>query len=527
MIRPTEDDQAIAGLDDLPAPRAAKAAPKRLAAAAAAPASPGAPQLLNVAPALIKPHSENLRHDVGDVTELADSIREQGILEPLIVAPSGQAKSPYLLIAGHRRLAAAKVAGVDQVPVVVRRDLDTLQAQLEAMLTENGHRKGLSDVEEGEGYQQLLTFPGYTTTKVAKATGRSASYVRDRLKLGKLGNAVRDRVHAGQVGIADAVALAEFADDDEAYPALEQYLGTPNWAWALQRARQKRDDTKAAKKALQQLKDDGITVIDRPANFPRETRDTVAPLRWALYPGYQLGIDPADHADCPGHAAITPNSADVVYVCTQATLRHRQVSIDDEDDNRDASVPGGDHGLAVVPPDRDRLQAEREAWYENLRTAAALRSEFLRAFIDGRQLIPDGVRPAVRRTFLQLHLGAELYVDDAWLQWTGITVDTEDRDLEEIERAAFEALYAEATSSPTDRVLLGATAAIIEPSVCRGGPDSSDAHRYQAWFFLLEELGYQLSQFETDRLMPSLDTGPADPDDAGDERAIEDVVETL
>ena len=94
---------------------------------------------------LIDPHPDNPRKNIGDVTDLADSIRANGLLAPLSVVPNG---SRYRVIAGHRRLAACKQAGIGAVPCFVLQ-LDPLQ-QLGAMVTENCQREQLTALEEAE-----------------------------------------------------------------------------------------------------------------------------------------------------------------------------------------------------------------------------------------------------------------------------------------------------------------------------------------------------------------------------------------
>ena len=100
---------------------------------------------------LIDPHPDNPRKQIGDVTDLADSIKANGLLSPLSVVPNGER---YRVIAGHRRLAACKQAGTGAVPCFVL-DLDPLQ-QLEAMVTENCQREQLTVLEEADAIQGML-----------------------------------------------------------------------------------------------------------------------------------------------------------------------------------------------------------------------------------------------------------------------------------------------------------------------------------------------------------------------------------
>ncbi|GAA4358502.1 ParB/RepB/Spo0J family partition protein [Angustibacter luteus] len=480
-----------------------------------------APTLELVSPGKIKPHGDNVRTELGDLTELADSIREQGILEPLVVAPTSLAKTPYLLIAGHRRLAAAKLAGLKQIPVVVRADLDDLPKQLEAMLIENGHRADLSPVDEADAYQQLLTFPGYTQKIVAKATGRAATYVRDRLKLTKLGDKARHSVADGQIAIADAIALSEFVDDVEVYDRLERWIGDSRFAWEVTAAKRRRDEAKAAAKATAALEADGVRVIERPEGYPYTRQDVVAPLRSERNVHYSLGIDPAEHIDCPGHAALLLADSTVEYVCTEASLQHRQTTIDDQ-----APAPSF--------PDRTPEQVEREAaadqWREDAATAAALRDAFLTPFVTGTQKLTADQAAEVCRVHLQLHLNSELFIDSRWLAQVALL-----RDWELAEVAADEAgddrpemddwLQVQLIDSTRPiGIALGSCAAQIATDVqSRSGRwDVYNAARISAWYGLLTALGYEPSEWETTQL-----TALADEIQARLPAPVEDVVESL
>ena len=90
----------------------------------------------------IRLHPRNLRRQVGDVAEMAESMKERGVLEPLIVAPGLDEEAGVVLIAGHRRLAAAKLSKLPTVPTIFRSDLDSEAKQVIAMLIDNGARRG-------------------------------------------------------------------------------------------------------------------------------------------------------------------------------------------------------------------------------------------------------------------------------------------------------------------------------------------------------------------------------------------------
>lgn len=170
----------------------------------------------------ITPHDRNVRRDLGDLTELAASIKAQGLLQPLIVAPDGDG---YVLIAGHRRHAAAVKAKVASLPCVVRADLDTPAKVLECMLVENLQRADLTVMEEADAYQQLELL-GVKEAAIAKATGRSRATVHQRLLLASLPTERREQYESGSLSLDGAVQCAKlrerWADDAEILDMIDQ-----------------------------------------------------------------------------------------------------------------------------------------------------------------------------------------------------------------------------------------------------------------------------------------------------------------
>lgn len=184
----------------------------------------------------LHPHPANPRKDVGDVTELAESIKANGILQNLTVVPY---YSPvhkrimsglYTVIIGHRRLAAAKVAGVEELPCVVVEMTD--KEQISTMLTENMQRVDLSIYEQAQGFQMMLDM-GDSMAEIADKSGFSKTTVRKRLEIAKLDSkAVKKATDERQVTMADFDKLTE-VEDIEARNRLLSTIGTPNFKNAL------------------------------------------------------------------------------------------------------------------------------------------------------------------------------------------------------------------------------------------------------------------------------------------------------
>lgn len=130
---------------------------------------------------LIDPHPENPRKNLGDLTELAESIKTNGIMQNLTVVPKDDGR--YMAVIGHRRLAAAKLAGLETVPCAVI-DMDR-KTQLSTMLLENMQRSELSYIEQADGFQLMLDL-GETVESISEMSGFSKDTVKHRLEIAKL-----------------------------------------------------------------------------------------------------------------------------------------------------------------------------------------------------------------------------------------------------------------------------------------------------------------------------------------------------
>jgi ParB family transcriptional regulator, chromosome partitioning protein len=152
----------------------------------------------------IDPHPSNVRDDLGDLADLAESIRSQGILQPIIVQPNPRKHGCYVVLGGHRRLAAAKLAGLDEVPIVVREAAGAAKA-IEVMLVENCQRADLNPMDKAEAIGQLRKH-GYSQTAIGRAIGLSGATVSYYLSLLELDGPSRERVRASEVSAAMAIA---------------------------------------------------------------------------------------------------------------------------------------------------------------------------------------------------------------------------------------------------------------------------------------------------------------------------------
>lgn len=181
----------------------------------------------------IYPHPDNPRKDIGDVTELAASIKAKGVLQNLTVVPNmvtgnitGETwQQGYRVIIGHRRLAAAKLAGLTEVPCVVA-DLSPRE-QFDTMMVENVQRADLTIYEQAQGFQMMLDMGG-TVESVAEQTGFSQTTVRNRLKLMKLDQDKFRQSMEREATFTDYMELAKIEDEKTRNKVLES-IGTANF----------------------------------------------------------------------------------------------------------------------------------------------------------------------------------------------------------------------------------------------------------------------------------------------------------
>lgn len=171
----------------------------------------------------IQPHPNNPRKDFGDLSELTESIKKNGIMQNLTVVENEG--SGYTVIIGHRRLAAAKAAGVSEVPCAVV-ELDEGE-QLATMLLENMQRQDLTVYEQAEGIQLLLDMD-FSVSDIAQKTGFSESTVRRRTKLLSLDRVKFKESQARQVSLTDYEQLFEIEDEGRRNALLEK-LGTADF----------------------------------------------------------------------------------------------------------------------------------------------------------------------------------------------------------------------------------------------------------------------------------------------------------
>lgn len=411
----------------------------------------------------IKPHPDNPRKNLGDLTELADSIKVSGILQNLTVVPEDPERykrnidskhaytGDYIAVIGHRRHAAAKLAGLTEVPCTVT-DMDA-KTQITTMLTENMQRSDLTILEQAQGFQLMLDL-GETMGGISKKTGVSENTVRGRIKLLELDP---DKFKAA---VERGGTLQDYAELDKIKNAklknnVLEKIGTSNFQWELKNAIT--IETRAENKAA---------LIAELNNFAEKVKD-VSKLVYADY----ISLD-KDSFKKPEDAG------NVKYFYT---VSDQSIMLYKEKTKADAKKE-------VSEAERKAKERKKRA-ADITRQAYELRYEFIKGFTSVKKHAAEIAAFAVQAIIRSSFYSAE----KTFMDLLGI-------ELGENERFSFEKI-AEYSSEPMERVLLIAAYSAM---------DGPDMRYYQEWqdckycqnknldavYGFLETLGYTPSDEE-------------------------------
>lgn len=200
-------------------------------------------------------HPDNPRKSIGDVTELAESIKARGILQNLTVVPAENGM--YTVIIGHRRLAAAKQAGLTEVPCAVV-DMD-YKTQLSTMLLENMQRSDLTVYEQAQGMQMMFDL-GVSVAEIVEKTGFAETTVRKRLKIATLPTEQMQQAVERGGKLEDYVRIADIKDEKERRELLK-VIGTRDFEFSLSRAKRRQIEAEKTPLVKAELKSIGAKAV--------------------------------------------------------------------------------------------------------------------------------------------------------------------------------------------------------------------------------------------------------------------------
>lgn len=200
----------------------------------------------------IEPNRDQPRteFDSEALAQLADSIREHGVLQPILVRPIFG--GGYQIVAGERRYRASMLAGLNEIPVIIR-ELDE-QKTMEIALIENLQRENLSPIEEAKGYKTLMDAHGMTQEEVASAVGKSRPAVANALRLLRLPEYVQALVSEGKLSAGHARALAAIEDPDRICELAEEIVEKGLSVRFAEQAAKPQKEKKSEEKAQRQPK---------------------------------------------------------------------------------------------------------------------------------------------------------------------------------------------------------------------------------------------------------------------------------
>lgn len=211
--------------------------------------------LINIDIEKIFPHPDNPRKELGDLSELAESIKARGIMQNLTVVPRGEGE--YTVIIGHRSLSAARMAGLSSVPCVIANLSE--REQLGTMLLENMQRSDLTVYEQAQGFQMMIDL-GESVDDISGKTGFSKATVRKRLKMAELDGEILKEVSSRQLSLADFDELAKIDDIDSRNKALKD-IGTVNFKQSVKSLIKKQNIAKRLPMVREEIKEIGAKKI--------------------------------------------------------------------------------------------------------------------------------------------------------------------------------------------------------------------------------------------------------------------------
>jgi ParB/RepB/Spo0J family partition protein len=380
---------------------------------------------------LIDPAEDNFRGPVGDVTELAELIKAQGLLQAITVTPKPDGR--YKVVFGHRRLAAVQQLGWTEIEAKVREYTDA--ERLPVMFVENFGREDLTPLQEAHAYHAMLELTDqqgkkvYTQRTLAPILGVGQAKISNYTSIFKLPEDVIAALDAGGITMTQAIQLTRIAKHpDRVRAALASWRSYGDMEIAVRRQQDEIEREQARAKKIKELKSSGARI---------------APDDWMskggrrIGVGYPLSIEPEEHAGEPCHAAAVSPGGEVFYVCMEPD-RHRPAPTPPPEQKAtgdDQTPTPGRPELSVVPTtpaktleeeaaeaalrqEEEARQAAAQARLEALQTAAEGRAEALRTLLGGRQ-----GKGEVTRRFLNwslLRLLDESYEDSFVRQALGV-----------------------------------------------------------------------------------------------------------
>lgn len=429
-------------------------------------------QIVYISVDKISGHPDNPRKDLGDLEELAESIKVKGIMQNLTVVPwfssityapadNGGMDGYYIVVIGHRRLSAAKLAGLTEVPCIIS-NMD-LREQVATMLLENMQRSDLTAYEEAQGFQMMLNL-GESLDTISEKTGFSESTVRRRMKLLELDK--EDFQEAAERGatLMDFAELEKISDPEIKNEVLKS-VGTDNFNWKLKNGIENEKKKIWLENALKQI-----------GAFATEVEDTNGLKHVKSI--WHCGADEIKKPEGEGPFYYKKDSY-YIFIYTEYP------NIEDSTEEKKERA--------------NRAEEQKNIRRENLRKetelAFRLRYEFIKDYSKAKKSI-NGVFEFITRAAFITNNSYNQLDDEDFIRLLGLSIDVND---EEFECVNFEMIEDKFKSFPEKVALVAAYCSICDtPNTCYFDwkLEHSKNDELDQLYDALIKIGYRMSDSE-------------------------------
>ena len=352
--------------------------------------------IVNISTDRLWPHPENPRKDLGDLTELAESVRKNGIMQNLTIVPLELADPDaarqregknYTVLIGHRRLAAAKLAGITELPCRIEEGMDKRE-QVSTMLEENMHRSDLTIYEQAQGFQLMMEL-GETEASIAEKTGFSKRTIRHRLNIARLDQEELQRKEKDgsfQLSIKDLYELEKVKD-----------IRVRNRI--LKEASSSRDLVSRAHSAVGEAKREqnaraiGATLEGLGVGkAPEEAKSELYSGKWKTLKGFEL------EEDVPKEITLPKEDSPMYYLVSYRRLLVLM------------KMPKGNRALSPMEQEEKRKAKVKREIKAILKESSARRKELIEDILSGKVDAVKDEAEEIRRVWRALvSLGAGIY----------------------------------------------------------------------------------------------------------------------
>lgn len=419
------------------------------------------------------PHPQNPRKELGDLTELADSIRAMGVMQNLTVVPEDEEWSRFKIVIGHRRAAAARLAGLEEVPCVVIEHMDEKE-QLATMLLENIQRSDLTVIEQAEGFQMMIDI-GSSITEISRRTGFGETTIRHRVKLLELDRELLEAKQP-QMKINDMIYLEKIKDPKRRETVLKLYGGDANFAQRVDQEAKTEVQQEKKEQVIKLLEERGLKEVKEAWKFDRKGEIDVN--------------DFEEEVEIP---------ADATYYSQYLSYDGRlNLYGEREENNQPEESPEAREKRKKIEDAEDR--------YKTLGTLYNQMNERMVNFVLSFKSFNDEQKLDVQKS-AQMHMLTNSYIDidevydflyDAGVLKTSRVDIEEEKDIDEACKAISDSIEMVNTNTVWIAVLLAALAKgrCTINRAWRGMVTYDDNTSYKAIADLIVRLGYELSQEE-------------------------------